>query len=50
MTKIDMSKIVKKYDKYLKRKDDKGEVPMSPEAWLWHNIDTFNLEDIAKEK
>ena len=50
MTKIDMNKIVQKSNKYLKRKNDKWEVPMSPEGWLWHNIDTFNLEEISKER
>ena len=45
---IDMSKVIKKYDKYLKRKTMMGETPMKPEAWLWHNIDRFNLCDLVK--
>ena len=45
---IDMSKVVQKYNKYLKYKTDKGEIPMKPEAWLWHNIDTFNVSDLIK--
>lgn len=45
---IDMSKVVRKYDKYLKRKNAKGEIPMQPEAWLWHNLDRFNLSELVK--
>lgn len=48
MMRIDMSKIVQKYDKYLKRKAAKGETAMAPEAWLWHNLDRFNVLKIAK--
>jgi len=48
MMRIDMSKIVKKYDQYLKRKTEKGETPMAPEAWLWHNLDTFNVDNLIK--
>lgn len=48
MTRIDMSKVVQKYDKYLKRKTAKGEIPMAPEAWLWHNLDTFNVDNLTK--
>jgi hypothetical protein len=48
MTQIDMSKIVEKYGKYLKRKTEKGETPMKPESWLWHNLDRFNVDKITK--
>lgn len=48
MTKIDMSKVVKKYGKYLKYKTEKGETPMKPESWLWHNLDRFNVDKITK--
>lgn len=48
MTQIDMSKVVQKYDMYLKRKSAKGETPMTPEAWLWHNLDRFNVDQIVK--
>lgn len=48
MTRIDMSKVVQKYGKYLKRKTDNGEIPMTPEAWLWHNLDRFNVDKIVK--
>lgn len=50
MNRIDMSKVVQKYDKYLKRKTEKGETPMVPEAWLWHILDRFNVDEIMKEK
>lgn len=45
---IDMSKVVKKYDKYLKSKTNRGEIPMKPEAWLWHNLDRFNVSELVK--
>ncbi len=45
-----MSKVVHKYDQYLIRKIEKGEIPMTPEAWLWHNLDTFNVDKITKQK
>ena len=45
---IDMSKVVRKYDKYFKSKTEKGETPMSPEAWLWHSIDIFNVSELVK--
>lgn len=43
-----MSKVVQKYDKYFKRKTGKGETPMKPEEWLWHNLDTFNVNTVLK--
>ena len=48
MTRIDMSKVVRKYDKYLKFKNKKGEVPMAPEAWLWHNLDRLDIDKLVK--
>jgi hypothetical protein len=48
MTRIDMSKVVQKYDIYLKRKTVQGEIPMAPEAWLWHNLDRFDVNKIVK--
>ena len=46
MIRIDMIKVVQKYDKYCKRKTAKGETPMAPEAWLWHTLDTLNVNEI----
>lgn len=45
---IDMSKVIKKYDKYLKRKTGMGETPMQPEAWLWYNLDRFDVSKLVK--
>ncbi|HMB44904.1 MAG TPA: hypothetical protein VKL21_03680 [Candidatus Methanoperedens sp.] len=48
MTRIDMSRIVRKYEKYLKFKTKKGEIPMAPGEWLWHNLDKLDLDKITK--
>lgn len=48
MTRIDMIKVVQKYDKYLKIKAKKGETPMAPEAWLWHNLDRLDIDKLTK--
>ncbi len=45
---IDMSKVLQKYDKYFKHKTGMGKTPMKPEVWLWHNIDRFDLCKLVK--
>jgi hypothetical protein len=48
MTRIDMSRIVRKYEKYVKFKTKKGEIPMEPGKWLWHNLDKLDVDKITK--
>jgi hypothetical protein len=48
MKRIDMNRVVRKYEKYLKFKTKKGEIPMAPGIWLWHNLDKFDIDKLTK--
>jgi len=48
MLRIDMSRIVRKYEKDLRFKTKKGEIPMAPGEWLWHNLDKLDVDKITK--
>jgi hypothetical protein len=48
MLRIDLNKVANKYSSYFERKKRCCEIPMSPEAWLWHNLDLLNIEELLK--